>query len=142
MPYATYRWAEYKAMKADDQIKRETGEKASEHHASRMDKEYLLPKYEASVGSDFEDGLFDGVLLPPSSLSKTPKSDRLKLPLHLLHDVSDPNIELRVATCVLCADFLELAVQFGMVTMFASAYPFVAAFAFLVHALSLPSIMC
>jgi anoctamin-10 len=60
VPYATYRWAEYKAMKADDQIKRETGEKAPESHASRMDKEFLTPKYEASIGRDFEDGLFDG----------------------------------------------------------------------------------
>jgi len=87
VPYATYRWAEYKAMKADGQIKRDTGEKAPESHVSRIDKEFLTPKYEASVGSDFEDGLFD--------------------------------------------DFLELAVQFGMVTMFASAYPLVSTFALL-----------
>ena len=60
VPYATYRWAEYKARAAEDQIKRETGEKAPETHCSRMDKEFLTPKYEASIGSDFEDGLFDG----------------------------------------------------------------------------------
>lgn len=65
VPYATYRWAEYKAMKADDQIKRESGEKAPESHATRMDKQFLTPKYEASIGSDFEDGLFDGVLPSP-----------------------------------------------------------------------------
>jgi len=87
VPYATYRWAEYKAKQADEKIKRSTGEKAPEGHASRLEKEFLTPKYEASIGSDFEDGLFD--------------------------------------------DFLELAVQFGMVTMFASAYPLVAAFALL-----------
>lgn len=34
------------------------------------------------------------------------------------------------------ADFLELAVQFGMVTMFASAYPLVAMFAFMVRTIS------
>jgi len=87
MPYATYRWAEYKAMKEKEEIKRSTGEKAPEVHASNMEKEFLQTKYEASIGSDFEDGLFD--------------------------------------------DFLELAVQFGMVTMFASAYPLVATFAIL-----------
>jgi hypothetical protein len=46
-------------------------------------------------------------------------------------------LKLRATIGVLCADFLELAVQFGMVTMFASAYPLVAAFALLVGALSL-----
>lgn len=30
------------------------------------------------------------------------------------------------------SDFLELAVQFGMVTMFASAYPLIASFALVV----------
>jgi anoctamin-10 len=87
VPYVTYRWAEYKAMKADEQIKRDTGEKAPESHAMEIEKQYLSPKYAASIGNDFEDGLFD--------------------------------------------DFLELAVQFGMVTMFASAYPLVATFAVL-----------
>lgn len=63
VPYLTYRWAEYKAMKADEQIKRDTGEKAPESHALGIEKQFLSPKYEASVGSDFEDGLFDGVYL-------------------------------------------------------------------------------
>jgi anoctamin-10 len=62
MPYATYRWAEYKAKKAKEEIKRNTGEKAPEIRASYVEKEYMTPKYEASIGSDFEDGLFDGVL--------------------------------------------------------------------------------
>lgn len=48
---------------------------------------------------------------------------------------------VRVAIAVLYADFLELAVQFGMVTMFASAYPLVATFAVLVRAQSVLSIM-
>lgn len=61
--YLTYRWTEYKAMKADEQIKRESGEKAPESHASGIEKQFLSPKYDASVGSDFEDGLFDGMLL-------------------------------------------------------------------------------
>lgn len=72
VPYATYRWAEYKAMKANEEIKRNTGEKAPENHASSVEKQFLTPKYEASIGSDFEDGLFDGMLHPPpSSLSST-----------------------------------------------------------------------
>ncbi|XP_073391675.1 anoctamin-like protein Os01g0706700 isoform X3 [Physcomitrium patens] len=90
IPYMTYRWTEYKAMKADAQIKKDMGEKPHDSHDTHslsVEKEFYSPKYEASVGNEFEDGLFD--------------------------------------------DFLELAVQFGMVTMFASAYPLVAMFAFM-----------
>jgi len=61
VPYLSYRWAEHKAMKADEQIKRDTGEKAPESHALAVEKQFFSPKYDASVGSDFEDGLFDGV---------------------------------------------------------------------------------
>jgi anoctamin-10 len=85
VPYVTYRWARYKAMESEQEIKKNSGEKAPDVRPSSLEKEFLKPTYEASIASDYEDGLFD--------------------------------------------DFLELAVQFGMVTMFASAYPLIASFA-------------
>lgn len=69
VPYVTYRWAEYKAMKADEQIKRDTGEKAPESHAMEIEKQYLSPKYAATIGDDFEDGLFNGMLFHSLSIS-------------------------------------------------------------------------
>ncbi|CAK9260652.1 unnamed protein product [Sphagnum jensenii] len=85
VPYATYRYTKFKAMKADQEQKKNEGRKADEHQPSEVEQEFLKPAYEASIAGDFEDGLFD--------------------------------------------DFLELAVQFGLVTMFAGAYPLVAAYA-------------
>ncbi|CAM8965198.1 unnamed protein product [Rhodiola kirilowii] len=54
---------------------------------TKTEKEYLKPTYAASIGEEFEDGLFD--------------------------------------------DYLELALRFGLVMMFACAFPLVFAFAFL-----------
>lgn len=64
IPYMTYRWTEYKAMKADAQIKKDMGEKPHDSHDTHslsVEKEFYSPKYEASVGNEFEDGLFDGL---------------------------------------------------------------------------------
>ncbi|CAM8880006.1 unnamed protein product [Rhodiola kirilowii] len=56
---------------------------------TKTEKEYLKPTYAASIGEEFEDGLFD--------------------------------------------DYLELALRFGLVMMFACAFPLVFAFAFLIN---------
>ncbi|KAI3671621.1 hypothetical protein L1987_87361 [Smallanthus sonchifolius] len=72
-------------MSPSNKRKREKGMAARKSSFnSRVEKEYLKPKYSASVGDELEDGLFD--------------------------------------------EFLELALQFGMIMMFACAFP--AAFAF------------
>ncbi|KAL3693097.1 hypothetical protein R1sor_006748 [Riccia sorocarpa] len=86
LPYLNYRYAKFKAIREDNQIKKAAGEKAVKYHASRIEKQKMKPTYESSIPSDLEDGLFD--------------------------------------------DYLELAVQFGMVAMFACALPLVATFAF------------
>ncbi|KAL2634708.1 hypothetical protein R1flu_006187 [Riccia fluitans] len=86
LPYLNYRYAKFKSIKEDNEIKKAAGEKVVKHHASRIEKQKLKPTYESSIPSDLEDGLFD--------------------------------------------DYLELALQFGMVAMFACALPLVATFAF------------
>ncbi|BBN05616.1 hypothetical protein MPTK1_3g14570 [Marchantia polymorpha subsp. ruderalis] len=87
LPYLNYRYAKFKSVKEDNEIKKAAGEKYVKHHASRIEKQKLKPTYVSSIPSDLEDGLFD--------------------------------------------DYLELALQFGMVTMFACALPLVATFAFI-----------
>ncbi|XP_078431998.1 anoctamin-like protein [Wolffia australiana] len=84
LPYLKY---SYKKFRAALQKKHEKGAslRKSIRLSSRVEKEYLKPTYAASIGDEFEDGLFD--------------------------------------------DFLELALQFGMITMFACAFPLVFCFA-------------
>ncbi|CAA7402873.1 unnamed protein product [Spirodela intermedia] len=83
LPYLKY---SYKKFRAVLQRKHEKGSslRKSIRLGSRVEKEYLKPSYTASIGDEFEDGLFD--------------------------------------------DFLELALQFGMSTMFACAFPLVFCF--------------
>lgn len=89
---------------------------------SRVEKEYLKPSYTASVGDEFEDGLFDG-------------APRLHDMLMIIR-LQNPIIHMKIM--VSNADFLELALQFGMITMFACAFPLVFCFAALVsHACSI-----
>ncbi|XP_077254236.1 anoctamin-like protein isoform X2 [Tasmannia lanceolata] len=84
IPYLKYSYKKYKAVhKRKDENGSSEGK--SVQLSSRVEKEYLKPTYCASIGKEFEDGLFD--------------------------------------------DFLELALQFGMIMMFACAFPLVFAFA-------------
>lgn len=46
-------------FRAEQELKKSTGEKVAQ--PSRVEEEYLKPTYEASIASDFEDGLFDGM---------------------------------------------------------------------------------
>ncbi|CAM8883984.1 unnamed protein product [Rhodiola kirilowii] len=75
---------------------------------TKTEKEYLKPTYAASIGEEFEDGLFDGnynfVLL--LFFSYIPKTQTV---------------------------LSELALRFGLVMMFACAFPLVFAFAFLIN---------
>ncbi|MQM18161.1 hypothetical protein Taro_051148, partial [Colocasia esculenta] len=85
MPYIQYSYKKYKAVFNRKFEKGSVGK--SMRLATRVEKEYLKPSYAASIGVEFEDGLFD--------------------------------------------DFLELALQFGMIMMFACAFPLVFFFALL-----------
>ncbi|XP_076908450.1 anoctamin-like protein At1g73020 isoform X2 [Bidens hawaiensis] len=84
LPYIKYSYRKYKAV--NNKRKQEKGVTARKSYLnSRVEKEYLKPKFSASVGEELEDGLFD--------------------------------------------EFLELALQFGMIMMFACAFPSAFAFA-------------
>ncbi|KAJ9568403.1 hypothetical protein OSB04_004369 [Centaurea solstitialis] len=86
LPYIKYSYTKYRAVRT--KRKREKGPSVSprkSYFTSRVEKEYFKPRYSASIGEEFEDGLFD--------------------------------------------EFLELALQFGMIMMFACAFPPAFAFA-------------
>ncbi|KAI7757327.1 hypothetical protein M8C21_031455 [Ambrosia artemisiifolia] len=88
LPYIKFSYGKYRAV--HNKRKPETGSVAGKSNfSSRVEKEYLKPKFSASVGEELEDGLFD--------------------------------------------EFLELALQFGMVMMFACAFPAAFALAALVN---------
>ncbi|KAL9304401.1 hypothetical protein ACSQ67_021664 [Phaseolus vulgaris] len=76
LPYLKYSYKKYRVRHKKSE-KGAAGEKIQ--FTSRVEKEYLKPRYSASIGEELEDGLFD--------------------------------------------DFLELALQFGMILMFACAFP-------------------
>lgn len=84
---------------------------------SRVEKEYMKPSYSASIGNELEDGLFDG---------NEPNSWDLNNCYFLL-----------LTQIKLTADFLELALQFGMIMMFACAFPLAFPFAALVNNFSI-----
>ncbi|XP_022715088.1 anoctamin-like protein At1g73020 [Durio zibethinus] len=77
LPYLKYSYKKYRAVR--NKKNREKGSTGKIQFTSRVEKEYLKPKYSASICEELEDGLFD--------------------------------------------DFLELALQFGMIMMFACAFP-------------------
>ncbi|KAM7255699.1 hypothetical protein ACFE04_008597 [Oxalis oulophora] len=77
LPYLKYNYKKYRIRK---KTRRESGSSFGKFQFStRVEKEYLKPRYSASIAEELEDGLFD--------------------------------------------DFLELALQFGMIMMFACAFP-------------------
>ncbi|KAM7254536.1 hypothetical protein ACFE04_003916 [Oxalis oulophora] len=83
LPYLNYSYKKYRVRK---NTKRENGSSGKKiQFSTRVEKEYLKPRYSASISEELEDGLFD--------------------------------------------DFLELALQFGMIMMFACAFPPAFAFA-------------
>ncbi|GFZ04235.1 hypothetical protein Acr_16g0008590 [Actinidia rufa] len=83
-PFLKYSYKKYRAIRK--KRKCEKGSLVGKMQFNfRVEKEYLKPSYSASVGEEFEDGLFD--------------------------------------------DFLELALQFGMIMMFACAFPLAFVFA-------------
>uniref|UniRef100_A0A7N1A5W1 Anoctamin transmembrane domain-containing protein n=1 Tax=Kalanchoe fedtschenkoi TaxID=63787 RepID=A0A7N1A5W1_KALFE len=86
-PYLKYIYNMHKAFR-DSKRSNELSE-GKVKFATKTENEYLKPTYAASIGEEFEDGLFD--------------------------------------------DYLELALRFGLVTMFACAFPLVFAFASLIN---------
>ncbi|KAK1264474.1 Anoctamin-like protein [Acorus gramineus] len=84
IPFLKYSYKKYKTVRKKKHEKVQSTGKPI-HVSLRVEKEYLKPPYAASIGAEFEDGLFD--------------------------------------------DFLELALQFGMIMMFACAFPLVFCFA-------------
>ncbi|XP_047962822.1 anoctamin-like protein At1g73020 isoform X1 [Salvia hispanica] len=83
IPYLSYRFKKYRAGR--NKGKRDKESSTGKSRFTRVEKEYLKPAYNASIGQEIEDGLFD--------------------------------------------DFLELVLQFGMIMMFACAFPLAFAFA-------------
>ncbi|KAG6425872.1 hypothetical protein SASPL_110078 [Salvia splendens] len=84
IPYLSYSFRKYRAVR--NKVKRDKGSSTGKSRTfTRVEKEYLKPSYNASIGQEIEDGLFD--------------------------------------------DFLELVLQFGMIMMFACAFPLAFAFA-------------
>ncbi|KAG6395749.1 hypothetical protein SASPL_141873 [Salvia splendens] len=83
IPYLSYRFKKYRAVR--NKGKRDKESSTGKSRFTRVEKEYLKPAYNASIGQEIEDGLFD--------------------------------------------DFLELVLQFGMIMMFACAFPLAFAFA-------------
>ncbi|KAK1285278.1 hypothetical protein QJS10_CPB20g00496 [Acorus calamus] len=84
IPFIKYSYKKYKTVRKKKHEKVQSTGKPI-RVSLRVEKEYLKPPYAASIGAEFEDGLFD--------------------------------------------DFLELALQFGMIMMFACAFPLVFCFA-------------
>ncbi|CAN1217972.1 Anoctamin-like protein At1g73020 [Linum perenne] len=84
LPYVKYSIKRYKAVRNKKHRRSASGNKKILFH-SKVEKEYLKPAYNASIGDEFEDGLFD--------------------------------------------DYLQLALQFGMIMMFACAFPLAFVFA-------------
>lgn len=77
----------------------------------------MKPSYTASIGEELEDGLFDG----NNHLLLRWKNDYMEQIIYPKHPSENG------------ADFLELALQFGMIMMFACAFPLVFCFATLVR---------
>ncbi|CAI0392035.1 unnamed protein product [Linum tenue] len=84
LPYVKYSIKKYRAVRNKKHRRTASGGKKVHFH-SKVEKEYLKPAYNASIGDELEDGLFD--------------------------------------------DYLQLALQFGMIMMFACAFPLAFVFA-------------
>ncbi|CAM8978791.1 unnamed protein product [Rhodiola kirilowii] len=87
LPYLKYMYNMHKAFR--NSKKNSVLSEGKVKFTTKTEKEYLKPTYAASIGEEFEDGLFD--------------------------------------------DYLELALRFGLVMMFACAFPLVFALAFLIN---------
>lgn len=95
---------------------------------SRVEKEYLKPSYSASVGEELEDGLFDGNV-ETHVISLCSRISCITPFFHLAFILLFQIVKQLISSP---ADFLELALQFGMIMMFACAFPPAFAFAALV----------
>ncbi|CAI0462202.1 unnamed protein product [Linum tenue] len=84
LPYIKYSIKKYRDVRNKKHRRSGSGNKKVHFH-SKVEKEYLKPSYNASIGDELEDGLFD--------------------------------------------DYLQLALQFGMIMMFACAFPLAFVFA-------------
>lgn len=87
VPYVSYLYASRRTYNSERKEKKANGEKVTEYSTSRVEKEFLKPRYITNIADNQHEGLFD--------------------------------------------DYLELALQFGIVVMFASFFPLVAVLALL-----------
>nr|CAB3474031.1 unnamed protein product [Digitaria exilis] len=101
IPYLKYSYKKYIAVHKKKQEKESPSGK-SVRLSTRVEKEYLKPSYTASIGAELEDGLFDEMEKNDGICAYSVKS---------------------------VTDFLELTLQFGMIMMFACAFPLIFCFA-------------
>jgi anoctamin-10 len=99
--------------------------------STRVEKEYLKPSYTASIGAELEDGLFDGKYVLFGSFNSHSGCSSYITPV-----LSICSLKANDGVCAYIiestTDFLELALQFGMIMMFACAFPLIFCFAALV----------